>query len=65
MSGISVCALLSDEDGLVQVIFWPYNQEVTRGVFTMDEIIEIRGSARITRSKTKHNRIKHTETSAG
>lgn len=65
MSGTSVCARLSDEDGLVQVIFWPYNQKGTRGVLTMDDIIEIRESARITRSKTKHNRIKHTETSAG
>lgn len=60
-----MCARPSDEDGLVRVLFWAYNQKGTRGVLTMDEIIEIRESARITRSKTNHNRIKHTETSGG
>lgn len=44
MSGISVCARLSDEDGPIQMIFGAYNQKGTRGVLTMDEIIEIRGA---------------------
>lgn len=55
----------SDEDRLVHLLFWPYNHKGTRGVLTMDEIIEIRKSARITRSKAKLDRIKHTETLGG
>lgn len=45
------------------VLFWVYSQKGTHGVFMMDEIIETRQKGRITRSTTKHNRIKSSKPS--
>lgn len=45
-------------EALAQVLFWVYDQKGTQVDSMMDEIIETKEKARITRSTTNHIRIK-------